>query len=140
MQQEITQLSARNKNLEDELADMQCHMLIEEALSGLPWPFNSSNAKNMAMRELREKAKKNHDTGMWTTESGVALDDFIKETYARDPGNAYLFKRKENKGAGSPDPNAPATPFNPDTTKLLDDKGVPRFSNEELIRMFGEAS
>ena len=140
MQQEISELKAAKAGLESELADVQCQRLIEEAFSSLP-SFSSVNAKAMAMRELRDIAKKNPDTGIWMARgSNDALEDYIKNTYARNPENFYLFKRKENKGAGSPDPSGVPNAFDPNTMSLLDEKGNNKYSNEDLLKMFSGAS
>jgi hypothetical protein len=69
---------------------------VDREISSLP--FKSEYAKEMAFKSIVEELVQDDD-GAWVHKSGASLKDYVK-TFAKDPIKEFLFKPKENQGAG----------------------------------------
>jgi hypothetical protein len=84
---------------------------VRDALRSAGVEFRNERAEAMAFREVVDSLVQDAN-GQWVHKTGAPIKDFIT-TFSKDEENSYLFKQKQNSGAGSGTPGDGAPKLDP---------------------------
>jgi hypothetical protein len=117
----IAEVEELNKVLTERLTAATRDKEVDRAIGALN--FRNDYAKEVAVKSIIEDLVQDDD-GVWVHKSGASLADYVK-TFAKDPTKDFLFKPKENNGAGTTGAKGGANSGKPKT--------VIGMSTEELL-------
>jgi hypothetical protein len=112
--------------LQQQLVDLSRSQAVSEAISNLP--FRNERAMELAKDDINRQLRQDSD-GNWVHESGLDLKSFM-EDYTKNSDNEFLFKPKNNSGAGGTKPGSSKKPEKPKTFSEM--------SSSEAIRSVKE--
>jgi hypothetical protein len=93
----VAELEEREKILQEKLTAITRDRELEKHLSSLD--FRNDFARETAFKTILPELVQDED-GSWVHRSGASINDYLK-AFAKDPQKDFLFKPKENSGAGS---------------------------------------
>lgn len=93
----VAEVEELNKVLTERLTAATRDKEVDRAIGALN--FRNDYAKEVAVKSIIEDLVQDDD-GVWVHKSGASLADYVK-TFAKDPTKDFLFKPKENNGAGT---------------------------------------
>ena len=117
------ELSETVKILNERLTSLTRDRELERHLSSLD--FRNDYARETAFSNILQELVQDTD-GAWVHKSGASIADYLK-AFAKDPNKDFLFKQKENSGAGS---NS-----NKGSTVVTRPKTLSGMSTEELLSL-----
>ena len=119
----LAEVEERNKILEEKLVRTSRDSELNRALGNLDFrnEFARSTAFNAIVSELIQD-----EDGLWIHKSGAPLTDYVK-TFVKDPDKSFLFKTKENSGAGTTNNKGQGKSKRPDSLEGL--------SSAELLKL-----
>lgn len=118
----LTELEETNKILNERLTSITRDRELDKALGSLD--FRNDFARETAFKTILSELVQDDD-GSWVHKSGASLSDYIK-AFAKDPNKDFLFKPKENSGAGTGGAKGGAAGQRP--------KSLAGMSTEELLK------
>jgi hypothetical protein len=117
------ELEETNRILTDKLTTLTRDRELERHLGSLD--FRNDFARETTFKTILPELVQDDD-GSWVHKSGASIGDYLK-AFAKDPNKDFLFKPKENSGAGSNSNKSSASAGRP---KKLDG-----LSTEELLSL-----
>jgi hypothetical protein len=93
----LAEYEENNKILQEKLTSLTRDRELEKHLSSLE--FRNDFARETAFKTILPELVQDED-GSWVHRSGASINDYLK-AFAKDPNKDFLFKPKENSGAGS---------------------------------------
>jgi hypothetical protein len=96
-EEEAARLKAEKAELENRNTELTRDNELRDALKG--YDFRNARASDIAFRDIVGELTRN-DQGVWVHKSGVSIKDYAT-AFAKDESNSFLFKPKQNGGAGS---------------------------------------
>jgi len=119
----LAEVEENNKILQERLTSLTRDRELERHLGSLD--FRNDFARETAFKTILPELVQDDD-GSWVHKSGATVSEYLK-AFAKDPNKDFLFKPKENSGAGSNSNRNSATMGRP---KKLDG-----LSTEELLSL-----
>lgn len=119
----LAEFEENNKILQEKLTTLTRDRELEKHLSSLD--FRNDFARETTFKAILPELVQDED-GTWVHRSGASISDYLK-AFAKDPNKDFLFKTKENSGAGSSSNKSSASVNRP---KKLDG-----MSTEELLQL-----
>jgi hypothetical protein len=117
------ELEENNRILQERLTSLTRDRELEKHLSSLE--FRNDFARETAFKTILPELVRDED-GSWVHKSGASINDYLK-AFAKDPNKDFLFKSKENSGAGS---NS-----NKSSTTVSRPKKLDGMTTEELLAL-----
>jgi hypothetical protein len=117
------ELEETNKILQERLTSLTRDRELEKHLGSLD--FRNDFARETAFKTILPELVQDED-GSWVHKSGASINDYLK-AFAKDPQKDFLFKSKENSGAGTTSNKSSATVSRP--------KSLSGMSTEELLAL-----
>ena len=117
------ELSETVKILNERLTSLTRDRELERHLSSLD--FRNDYARETAFSNILQELVQDTD-GAWVHKSGASIADYLK-AFAKDPNKDFLFKPKENSGAGSTSAKNTAAAGRP--------KSLSGLTSEELLSL-----
>ncbi len=117
------ELEENNRILQERLTSLTRDRELEKHLGSLD--FRNDFARETAFKTILPELVQDQD-GSWVHKSGASIYDYLK-AFAKDPNKDFLFKQKENSGAGS---NS-----NKGSTTVTRPKTLSGMSTEELLSL-----
>jgi hypothetical protein len=93
----LAELEEEKKILQDKLTSVTRDRELEKHLGSLE--FRNDFARETAFKTILPELVQDED-GSWVHKSGASINDYLK-AFSKDPNKDFLFKPKENSGAGS---------------------------------------
>jgi hypothetical protein len=109
--------------LQERLTSLTRDRELEKHLGSLD--FRNDFARETAFKTILPELVQDED-GSWVHKSGASINDYLK-AFAKDPQKDFLFKSKENSGAGTTSNKSSATVSRP--------KSLSGMSTEELLAL-----
>jgi len=109
------ELEETNKILQERLTSLTRDRELERHLGSLD--FRNDYARETAFKNILPELVQDSD-GSWVHKSGASINDYLK-TFAKDPNKDFLFKPKDNSGAGSTSAKNSAAANRPKSLKSL---------------------
>jgi len=119
----LTEQEETIKILNERLTTITRDRELDRSLGSLD--FRNDFARETAFKTILPDLVQDND-GVWVHKSGASIDDYLK-AFAKDPNKDFLFKPKENSGAGST--------TNKSSTTLARPKKLTGLSTEELLKL-----
>ena len=119
----LAEMEEREKILQEKLTSITRDRELEKHLSSLD--FRNDFARETAFKTILPELVQDDD-GSWVHRSGASITDYLK-AFAKDPQKDFLFKPKENSGAGS---NS-----NKNSASVSRPKSLSGMSTEELLAL-----
>jgi hypothetical protein len=119
----IAELQEREKILNEKLTAITRDRELERHLSS--YDFRNDFARETAFKTILPELVQDED-GSWVHKSGASINDYLK-AFAKDPNKDFLFKPKENSGAGSNSNKSSASTTRP--------KKLSGLTTEELLQL-----
>jgi hypothetical protein len=106
LEMELADARAKLASFEEQNVKLSRDNVLNQALAGME--FRNDKSRDMARREIVEQLTQGEE-GAWMHSSGLTISDFV-ESYAKSEDNSFLFRTKNNSGAGTGTPaGAPST-------------------------------
>jgi predicted RNase H-like nuclease (RuvC/YqgF family) len=123
----LSEFEEKNSILQEQLTSLTRDRELDKHLSGLE--FRNEFARETAFKTIISELVQDEDD-RWVHKSGAPISDYIK-TFSKDPEKDFLFKPKDNSGAGSSNnKNSGAEKGRPKTLTGL--------SSEDLLKLARE--
>jgi len=126
----LAEMNAKNAELEKRNTELSRDVAVRDALK--QYVFRNDKASDMASKDITAQLIQN-DKGQWVHRSGISIKDFV-EAFCKDDEQSFLFKSKQNSGAGNRDNN--------NNNGAPDDTGKPKslfaMSQAEVIKLAAE--
>jgi DNA repair exonuclease SbcCD ATPase subunit len=119
----LAELEEEKKILQDRLTSVTRDRELEKHLGSLE--FRNDFARETAFKAILPELVQDED-GSWVHKSGASINDYLK-AFAKDPNKDFLFKPKDNSGAGS---NS-----NKNSASMSRPKTLSGMSTEELLAL-----
>ena len=106
LEMELADAKAKLASYQEQNTKLSRDNILNQALAGMD--FRNEKSRDMARREIVESLIQSEE-GAWVHSSGMTISDFV-ESYAKSEDNSFLFRPKNNSGAGTGTPaGAPST-------------------------------
>jgi hypothetical protein len=106
LEMELADAKAKLASYQEQNTKLSRDNVLNQALAGMD--FRNEKSRDMARREIVESLIQSEE-GAWVHSSGMTISDFV-ESYAKSEDNSFLFRPKNNSGAGTGTPaGAPST-------------------------------
>jgi len=106
LEMELADAKAKLASYQEQNTKLSRDNVLNQALAGME--FRNEKSRDMARREIVESLIQSEE-GAWVHSSGMTISDFV-ESYAKSEDNSFLFRPKNNSGAGTGTPaGAPST-------------------------------
>jgi hypothetical protein len=119
----IAELQEREKILNEKLTSITRDRELDRHLAS--FDFRNDFARETAFKTILPELVQDED-GSWVHKSGASINDYLK-AFAKDPNKDFLFKPKENSGAGSNSNKSSASTARP--------KKLSGLTTEELLQL-----
>jgi hypothetical protein len=119
----LAEMEEREKILQEKLTSITRDRELEKHLGSLE--FRNDFARETAFKTILPELVQDED-GSWVHKSGASINDYLK-AFAKDPNKDFLFKPKENSGAGS---NS-----NKNSASMSRPKSLSGMTTEELLAL-----
>jgi hypothetical protein len=119
----LAELEEEKKILQDKLTSVTRDRELEKHLGSLE--FRNDFARETAFKTILPELVQDED-GSWVHKSGASINDYLK-AFSKDPNKDFLFKPKENSGAGS---NS-----NKNSASMSRPKSLSGMTTEELLAL-----
>lgn len=119
----LAEYEEREKILQEKLTSITRDRELEKHLGSLE--FRNDFARETAFKTILPELVQDED-GSWVHKSGASINDYLK-AFAKDPNKDFLFKPKENSGAGS---NS-----NKNSASMTRPKSLANMTTEELLAL-----
>ena len=106
LEMELADAKAKLASYQEQNTKLSRDNVLNQALAGME--FRNEKSRDMARREIVESLIQSEE-GAWVHSSGMTISDFV-ESYAKSEDNSFLFRPRNNSGAGTGTPaGAPST-------------------------------
>jgi len=123
LEMELADANARLASFQEQNVKLSRDNVLGQALAGMD--FRNEKSRDMARREIVEQLTQG-DEGNWVHTSGMNINDFV-DAYAKTEDNSFLFRPKNNSGAGT------GTPAGAPSTEQI--KPIGQMSTQEILAL-----